>query len=462
MVTITSGGSLTTAVSLTLLAWGIRALRGAALRSILADTSNRFNLGGLNYLLSRLLSNRRGRGFASVAISPEAFRALVEEKPVPFIVFRVYREARERENRRVSISAVVASSRSGSKPSSSAGGEDDGSSQDDGQAEEETNGILTQARCLPEHSLKELLIRSITPRALRGGRAATQRTLGSLDGMDGAATQEASAAARGQKLSKSDLLVLLSDEDDKHIEQLTSYTCALGYRCVYVKGGVQSLGEWGAEGKDEGERAPSDVFLSPTVEGLSRDGIFSLMYFSKTTQLSRRGEEGVAAAGSTTRGGRGQGPGVAKGAAACHVLDVRRHDELSLFGAFEGARHLPAGHLPHGLHVSAEEWLRKFRFPKPGTRDVVVLICNTGLRSKWVAQLFRDLGHNRVYFGAGGTNSWHLDPTLCEYESYEFGSSEIPAPELFALEQVNFEKGQRELAKLGLLEYIMGTGEDPA
>lgn len=84
-------------------------MRGAALRSILADTSNRFNLGGLNYLLSRLLSNRRGRGFASVAISPEAFRVLVEEKPVPFIVFRVYREARERENRRVSISAVVAS-----------------------------------------------------------------------------------------------------------------------------------------------------------------------------------------------------------------------------------------------------------------------------------------------------------------------------------------------------------------
>ena len=84
-------------------------MRGAALRSILADTSNRFNLGGLNYLLSRLLSNRRGRGFASVTISPEAFRVLVEEKPVPFTVFRVYRKARERENRRVSISAVVAS-----------------------------------------------------------------------------------------------------------------------------------------------------------------------------------------------------------------------------------------------------------------------------------------------------------------------------------------------------------------
>ena len=29
-----------------------------------------------------------------------------------------------------------------------------------------------------------------------------------------------------------------------------------------------------------------------------------------------------------------------------------------------------------------------------------------------------------------------------------------------ALEQVNFEKGQRELAKLGLLEYLMGTVVD--
>ena len=39
----------------------------------------------------------------------KAFRVLVEEKLVPFTVFRVYRKARERENRRVSISAVVAS-----------------------------------------------------------------------------------------------------------------------------------------------------------------------------------------------------------------------------------------------------------------------------------------------------------------------------------------------------------------
>ena len=39
----------------------------------------------------------------------------------------------------------------------------------------------------------------------------------------------------------------------------------------------------------------------------------------------------------------------------------------------------------------------------------------------------------------------------------------LPQPDLApegALEQVNFEKGQRELAKLGLLEYLMGAVVD--
>ena len=63
----------------------------------------------------RIFSKMRMRCGGASRLSRErghllkAFRVLVEEKPVPFTVFRVYRKARERENRRVSISAVVAS-----------------------------------------------------------------------------------------------------------------------------------------------------------------------------------------------------------------------------------------------------------------------------------------------------------------------------------------------------------------
>ena len=94
-LTITSGGSLRTALALTLLAWGIRALRGAALRSILEDTSNRFqNIKGFNFLLSRLLMNRKYKNAKAVGIPPHVFRFLVQENPVPFVVFKVFREDR--------------------------------------------------------------------------------------------------------------------------------------------------------------------------------------------------------------------------------------------------------------------------------------------------------------------------------------------------------------------------------
>ncbi|QDZ25308.1 hypothetical protein HOP50_16g78560 [Chloropicon primus] len=435
--TITSGGSLTTALSLTLLAWGIRALRGAALRNILQDTSNRFNLAGLNYLLSRLLNKRRRGKFASVAISSAAFRYLVEERPVGFVVFRVYRE--EKEVARSSTTTTEDGS-GGSSSGSSSGS----SAEEEPLVAETQDGILAQARCLPERALKDLLLRSLAPRALNNtttaaGSSTTRRpTIGSLERM--AEDSHRSSSELGdeeksqQQLRRTDLVVLVSDEGDERIEQFASYTCELGFRCVYVKGGAQSLGG----GEKEGASSQAGV------EGITRDGIFSLMYLSKTRQLSER------------KGGKQQAS-PAKGSpvvARTHVYDVRRHDELSLFGTFEGAKHLPSGHTPHGLHLSEEEWEKKFRHPKPASHDVIVLICNTGLRSKWVAHLFLDLGYAKVYYGKDGTNSWHLDPTLCDYNSYEFGSDEIPAPELFALEQVNFDAGQRELAKLGLLDVV--------
>ena len=453
--TITSGGSLTTALSLTILAWGIRALRGAALRSILEDTSQRFNLRGLNFLLSRILSKRRGRHCASVAISPEAFETLVEESPVPFVVFKVFREVRERglSVRRAAAAAAAAAAagvvedakrgltgngddggidgESSRAPTASAG-EDGG---DPAHPASSGRGILDQVRCLPEHALKDLLVRSVSPRALNG----------SGDPLNGRATSgppsqhrqvaAASTAARDDdriRIKGGDLVVLLSDDEDRHIQQLTSYFCDVGYRCVYVEGGIQAL-----KAREQGDGG------RPPAPGLTRDALFALMYLFRTSQIAR--------ARAGPRKGAPLPPRV-------RVLDVRRHDELSLFGSFEGSDHLPCLSLPHALHLSAEDWKKRFRHPKPDPEDVLVLTCNDGTRSRWCAGLLRDEGYAKVYFCGGGTNAWHLDPTMCEYQSYEYGADKIPTPELFALEEVDFERGQGELARNGLMDDVAGAG----
>ncbi len=135
------------------------------------------------------------------------------------------------------------------------------------------------------------------------------------------------------------------------------------------------------------------------------------------------------------------------------IFDVRRHDELALFGTFDGAAHLSATLLPHGLHLSADDWGKKFRCEKPNpSEDLVVLVCNDGTRAQWVARLFRDLGYVRVFYALGGTNAWHLDATVWHYASYQWGGpGPVPDPKPFALEQVNVERGTAELARAGLL-----------
>ena len=119
-------------------------------------------------------------------------------------------------------------------------------------------------------------------------------------------------------------MVLLSDEDDKHIQQLTSFTCDLGYRCVYVRGGVQALSSSSEEETTE-------------VEALSRDAIFSLMYLYKTSQIRQsREREGGKEKGLQDKDHASTSP-------KNYVFDVRRHDELTLFGAFPRARTIAWG-----------------------------------------------------------------------------------------------------------------------
>ena len=118
-------------------------------------------------------------------------------------------------------------------------------------------------------------------------------------------------------------------------------------------------------------------------------------------------------------------------------IDVRRHDERTLYGSIPRAQHVPGAlprpllqsmtrglaydatyathshsclsggitrshlcravdELPAALQLNSTEWAERYRFPKPGAGAPVVLQCRTQRRATWAAQLAADAGLHNV------------------------------------------------------------------
>lgn len=412
VLTITGGGSgaLTSALVLSLTAWGIRALRGAALRGLLGDAQIvgsrfRFSLSGI------LKHMRRPRN--AVSITPGAFKILVQEKPGPFVVFKVFR----------------------SRESAQQNDGEGGSNTDGplwGEAFLAESPIFSQVEWLPERALKELLVQS----------GATNGTVPSSPnrGADPGGARILSASV--DRSDKHELVVLVSNDSDEHVTYLTNVTCDHGYRSVYVRGGIKALEEM--ETGPDRHKAPSIFHL----------GHHAIMYLHTISQY-RKVQKSLDAQGAlSTKPSHSHGKG--DGHAEAFIYDVRRQDERTMYGTIHGALHLPSDRFPHALNLKPDVWLDLFKHTKPACGDIVVLLCNSGLRSRWIAKLFMDAGYRHVFYNATGTNGWKIDPNLCAYEDYDLSSgTELPQPVFFEAEEVNFERGKHELESAGLLSLIM-------
>lgn len=88
------------------------------------------------------------------------------------------------------------------------------------------------------------------------------------------------------------------------------------------------------------------------------------------------------------------------------VIDVRRCDERALYGAVKGSVHLPVEHLPRALLASAADFQKTFHFPKPNADQLVVLYSRLTERAAYAKQLFQDYGAHRVLVLRGGVVSW--------------------------------------------------------
>ena len=183
---------------------------------------------------------------------------------------------------------------------------------------------------------------------------------------------------------------------------------SLGYmRCAVVEGGLAALAA--------SARLPPPSKLASTL--LSRDALAVL--------LERLGS----------------------GLSSLLLLDVRRPDERTLYGAIAGSLSVPVEQLPRALAMGPDEWMRTFRFARPQPQQPLVFISRKDLRGRWAAQLACDAGFSRCLVLERGTSGWRLDAGVNVYDAYSDGEAP-PEPQRFLVEAADMSHGEIEMRKL--------------
>ena len=260
------------------------------------------------------------------------------------------------------------------------------------------------------------------------------------------------------------ILVLLGENEEQEC-RAASCLNSLGYqRSLCVKGSIHALL------KEERDGA-MDFGKGPDVTYITRDALATLlMESSKTTAAGRGSQHGPAEvnlsaysvnsdsaingsfvsmdagmhAGSDTVSPSQQAP-----MNDFVLIDVRRKDEVILYGAIRGAKHVPVDQLASALAPSTShlEFEKLYHFPKPDKNKLLVFCSRAFSRATWAAHLAMDAGYARVCVYGGGVCGWNVDPAVDGYARYGLGDAP-PSPISAERETVDYQRGYAELADL--------------
>ncbi|MDO8624995.1 MAG: rhodanese-like domain-containing protein [Candidatus Diapherotrites archaeon] len=96
------------------------------------------------------------------------------------------------------------------------------------------------------------------------------------------------------------------------------------------------------------------------------------------------------------------------------LIDVRESNELQ-HGMIPTAHHVSLGQLSAALDLSANEFEKQFKFPKPSKSDNAVFYCRTGSRSAVAARIASSKGFTAFNFH-GSVFEWSKsDPAVRFY-----------------------------------------------
>lgn len=333
------GGSLTTAVCLSLIAWSVRVLRSAKHRDRARQRTTASSQPTVKI-------NRQTYG----VLSPRAFWMLVRTKPVPFLLLDV-------------------------RPSSD----------DDTGAVSELSEKLNVTHILPDE-LANLL--------------RNRNTLWKKSFPD----------VPVPTLKTTLIFVSTHGHSSSHAAALAS---SLGFtRCSIVDGGLAAAVPLAHFDADKGFSPKKD-------KSLSFDAVLLLL-------------ETVRDDGN---------------ALGLVILDIRRFDERTLYGALEGSAHVSVDQLPKALGMSDEDWLRLFKFHKPTSDNLILVHSRSQSAAVWAKQLLSDSGLHNCHSYVDGAYAGP-DGTMRTYEAYDEGA---PPPEPVAIGRTvsyNRTKAERELLDL--------------
>ncbi len=260
------------------------------------------------------------------------------------------------------------------------------------------------------------------------------------------------------------ILVLLGENEEQECRAAARLN-ALGYqRSLCVKGSIHALLR--EENEEDG-----GFGKGPDVTYLSRDGLAVLLVGSPrmaapswgqhhgnmevgSSIYSTNSESGMnVALGGVDLAMHGGGdmalPGQ-KGSNSDFVLvDVRRKDEVILYGAIHGARNIPVDQLASALssNMTNGDFQQLYHFPKPDKNRLLVFCSRAFSRATWAAHVAMDAGYSRVCVYASGVCGWKLDPAVAGYPSYGLGDAP-PSPVSSDREEVDHQRGYAELADL--------------
>eukprot|EP00798_Chlamydomonas_sp_ICE-L_P029263 gene29263-12507_t len=142
----------------------------------------------------------------------------------------------------------------------------------------------------------------------------------------------------------------------------------------------------------------------------------------------------------------------------CVLIDLRRHDECTLYGSIRGSLHIPVDQLPSALQMSPATFEQVYRTHKPSYGDIMVLHSRAGRRAGWAAQLCADAGYSRVFVYKQGSYSWRFDSNVKPYCEYALGEPPPDPETVFQLDAPNLVVGSHELYKAGLISSAVNPG----
>jgi len=135
------------------------------------------------------------------------------------------------------------------------------------------------------------------------------------------------------------------------------------------------------------------------------------------------------------------------------ILDIRRFDERTLYGALEGSAHVPIDSLPKALVSNDDDWVRMYRFHKPMPDNLLLIHSRCATSAVWARQLLSDAGLHNCHLYVDGMYAGP-DGKLRSYNAYNEGEAPPEPIEIGRTLSFDRTKAERELFDLRIQEGV--------